>query len=822
MNSAFSDRLLPTTTVPHSEVKVAIDMWVSARLKKILPALAAVYLAISVAHLFIEPHESSGKLKWLTYMTGVVILGSWSLLRRSRIRPNRVHLCATVIGTLIAIRSLVEFSFTLDAADFVAIVLLLIGSATTLLAWRGFAFMVMLSVAGWTALAPQNLPLAQRICWSFALLLTVAVCCLGIHLRITKHYQAQRERLTEEARKFLRKRKNDRFELAVQGTEDGLWYWDLKSEVFEFSPSWANMLGFEEGELDSNVDTWLSRVHPGYVSEVTSQLSAHLQGQTAQFRNEHRLLRKDGTYLWVLVRATAVRDEAGEAMGLAGSQADITSLIGAEKRLLQDSFLDKLTNLPNRDFLMSCLQKKLAQQKADRNHAPRFAVMFLDLDRFKIINDSLGHPVGDQLLSAVASRLRNCARPNDVVARFGGDEFVVLLDGVRDSEEAVAIGNRMQSAVAAPFQIGGREVASGASIGIVLSCDEIDNTDDLLRYADIAMYRAKSNGKGRVQLFDEGMRSYATKLCDLQNDLRQALARQQFVLHYQPTFSIGSGKIVGVEALIRWQRSKDELIAPADFIPLAEETDLISEIGDWALRTACAQNSAWQRAGVPPVRMAVNLSTRQLGQKEFPQSVLRILKETNLQSNWLELELTESALMDGLGHAPANLERLGTSGIRIAIDDFGTGYSSLNYLRQFNFNTLKMDRCFVSDLATNGKGAAVAKGLITLAHNLDLSVIAEGVERRDQLAFLASHNCDQAQGFLAGRPVCAEQLVDLLRLGDVKGTFNYDGFDPAVDMYQLAYHAGNQASDHGSRLRTTKDFYPASGATPVSAGGRLN
>jgi diguanylate cyclase (GGDEF)-like protein len=516
-----------------------------------------------------------------------------------------------------------------------------------------------------------------------------------------------------------------------------------------------------------------------------------------------------------------VRDDAGVAVGLAGSHADITSLIGAEKRLLQDSFLDKLTNLPNRDFLMSSLQRKLEQQKADRNRAPRFGLMFLDLDRFKIINDSLGHPVGDQLLTAVASRLRNCARPNDVVARFGGDEFVILLDRIRDLEEAVSIGNRMQSAVSTPFQIGDREVVSGASIGIVMSCAEIDNIDDLLRYADIAMYRAKSTGKGRVQVFDEGMRSYATKLCDLQNDLRQALARRQFVLHYQPTFSIGSGKIVGVEALIRWQRSKDELIAPADFIPLAEETDLISEIGDWALRAACAQNSAWQKAGVPPVRMAVNLSTRQLGKKDFPQNVLRILEETNLQSNWLELELTESALMDGLDHAPANLERLGTSGVRIAIDDFGTGYSSLNYLRQFNFHTLKMDRCFVSDLATNGRGAAVAKGLITLAHNLDLSVIAEGVERNDQLAFLARHNCDQAQGFLAGKPVCAEQLVDLLRLGDVKGAFNYDGFEPGLDMYQLAYHASDKGSDHASRLRTTKDFHPAPGADPVSA-ARLN
>ena len=807
MEFAPPNRPRPAINIPHSEVKRAMDMWVSARVRKILPVLAAVYLGISGVRFFQAPTEDSVGLNWLTYTTGLAILASWGFLRRGRIMANRVHLCASVIGALIVIRSLVEFSFTSDTTQAISIVLLLIGSASTLLAWRGFAFMGILSVAGWATLAPQNLPLSTLISWSVILLVTAVLSSLGIRFRISMHYRTQETRLARDAKELEGKLKSERFKLAVLGTDDGLWYWDLKSEVFELSPSWAAMLGFEEGELETNVDTWLSRVHPGYLSEVSNQLSAHIHGESTQFRNEHRLLRKDGTYLWVLARAMAVRNDAGEVVGLAGSHSDITSVIDAEKRLLQDSFVDKLTNLPNRDFVLSCIEKKIEQQKANRNRAPCFAVMFLDLDRFKVINDSLGHPVGDQLLTAVASRLRNCARPGDVVARFGGDEFVILLDRIRDLEEAMNIGNRMQSAVSAPFQIGSREVVSGASIGIVLSSQEINNTDDLLRYADIAMYRAKSNGKGQVQLFDDGMRSYATKLCDLQNDLSQALTRQQFVLHYQPTFSIDSGKIIGVEALIRWQRSEDELISPADFIPLAEETGLISEIGEWALRTACAQNSSWQKAGISPVRMAVNLSARQLRQKEFPQTVLRILKETNLQSNWLELELTESALMDNLNHSSASLESLSGSGIRLAIDDFGTGYSSLNYLRQFSFHTLKMDRSFVSDLATSGRAGVVAEGLITLAHNLDLSVIAEGVEHNDQLAFLAAHRCDQAQGFLAGKPVCAEQLIDLLRLGDVRGTFNYDGFDQAVGVHRLASYASDKGADYGSGLRPTKDLY---------------
>jgi diguanylate cyclase (GGDEF)-like protein/PAS domain S-box-containing protein len=801
VESACSSRVPPSAGIQDAEVQLALDNWVGERLQKILPALAGIYLWIAGLRLFREHNGTNPGPDWLAYAIGLSILVAWRLLRRGQIAPDRVNLSASVIGALILTRSLIEFANTSDTSQIFVILLLLLGSASTLLAWRGFALMAILAVVGWVALALLKLPFANLLEGSLALLPAAAVSSVGIRLRLSKHYQRQKARLTGEAQRLAR----ERLQLAVQATDDGHWYWDLKSGVFEFSSSWAAMLGFDKGELETNVDEWLSRVHPGYLSDVNSKLSAHLEGESAQFRSEHRLLRKDGSYLWVLARGTAVRNDSGEAVALAGSHADITSLIEAENRLLKDSFQDKLTSLANRDYLMSCLQKKIERQKGNRNSAQRFAVIFLDLDGFKVVNDSLGHPVGDELLSAVAGRLKNCARPADVVARFGGDEFVILLDQIRDPEEAMVVGNRMRTALATPFNIGGREVASGASIGIVLSSPEIDNTDDLLRYADIAMYRAKSGGKGQVQLFNEDMRSYATKLCDLQNDLRQALARRQFVLHYQPTFSITSGKILGVEALIRWQRSESELMRPTDFIPLAEETGLISEIGEWALRSACAQNVAWQRAGIPPVSMAVNLSARQLQQRDFPDTVRRILEETKLSPSLLELELTETALMDNLDRVSPTLERLCAQGVRIAIDDFGVGYSSLNYLRQFDFHSLKMDRCFLSDVATNGKAAAVAKGVITLAHNLDLSVTAEGVEHNAQLAFLAAHSCDQAQGFLAGQPVCAEQLAGILRLGDVRRAFSYAGFQPAGDLQQLAYHASSERSNPGGRLAPTKD-----------------
>ena len=809
MDFEQSNGLLASVAIPDSEVRLVLDKWVSARLEKILPALAAIYLGVAAIRLFLRPGEGHPGLGWSALAAGVAILAAWTLLRRGRIVADRVHLSAIVIGAVILIRSLAEFAITSDTTQALVILALLMGGATTLLAWRGFAYLAIAGVGGWVAMAAQTLSLATLIYSSLTLLSAAAVSIFVIRWRLAKHYRAETTRLTEEAQKLeaklSEKSHRERFELAIQGTNDGLWYWDLKSEVFDYSRSWAAMLGFEKGEIETNVDEWFSRIHPGYLSEVSNELSAHIHGESPQFRMEHRILRKDGSYIWVLARGTAIRNERGEAVALAGSHADITSLIEAENRLLKDSFQYKLTNLANRDYLMKSLEKKIERQKGKGNRPQRFAVVFLDLDRFKVINDSLGHSVGDELLAAVAGRLRGCALPADVVARFGGDEFVILLDRIQGPEEAMRIGKRMQGALAAPFHIGGREVVSGASIGIVLSSPEIDNADDLLRYADIAMYHAKNSGKGQVKLFNEGMRSYATKLCDLQSDLHQALARDQFVLHYQPTFSITSGKILGVEALIRWQRSESELVQPTNFIPLAEETGLISEIGEWALRSACAQNVAWQRAGIPPVSMAVNLSARQLQQKDFPDTVLRILGETKLQASLLELELTETVLMDNLDQVVPTLERLFGLGVRMAIDDFGVGHSSLNYLRRFDFHTLKMDRCFLLDVSTDGKAAAVAKGVITLAHNLDLSVTAEGVEHNSQLAFLAAHSCDQAQGFLAGQPVCADQLVDMLRLGDVKRVLNYAGFDQASELHRLAHYVSDKGFDLGSGQRPSSD-----------------
>src|SRR5665213_2441550 len=401
-----ASRLPTAVSIPDAEVLLALDDQVSVRLQQTLPAIAAFYLLIAAVRLFLQTGYGNSGLDWLTYVIGAAILVEWKLLRRGRIPPRRVHLAALVLGGLILLRSLLTFAIASDITQFFFILAFLLGGAVTLLAWRGFTYVASVAVLGWIAVAVQKLSLEALLCWSVVLLSSLAASIIVVRQRGAKHTQIERARLEEAAQKLEEKltenSDRERFELAVQGTDDGLWYWDLKSEVFEYSSTWAEMLGYELGELETNVDEWFSRVHPGYLAEVSNQLSAHLHGQSPQFRNEHRLLRKDGSYIWVLARGTAIRNPAGEAVALAGSHADITSLIDAESRLLKDSFQDKLTNLANRDYLISCLQKRLERQKGNRNTGPRFAVIFLDLDRFKVINDSLGHPVGDELLAAAA------------------------------------------------------------------------------------------------------------------------------------------------------------------------------------------------------------------------------------------------------------------------------------------------------------------------------------------------------------------------------------------------------------------------------------
>jgi len=420
---------------------------------------------------------------------------------------------------------------------------------------------------------------------------------------------------------------------------------------------------------------------------------------------------------------------------------------------------DALTGLPNRTLLQRNLSEALI--RAQRRHRI-VAVFFLDLDNFKKVNDSLGHDLGDHLLQEVSKRLISCLREDDTVSRQGGDEFVLVLADVAQSDDVTKLAQKVLHEMALPFEIRGYELFVTTSIGITLFPNDGDESATLLKNADAAMYRAKEQGKNNFEYYSKSMNTRIFKRLAMETDLHRALEKEEFRLHYQPQVSIKTGKIVGMEALIRWQKEGSQMISPADFIPLAEETGLIVGIGEWALQTAAKQNKSWQQIGLPPIRMAVNLSARQFQQKNLGQMVGSALTLASLDPAYLELELTESVLMVNEERNIQTLRSLSESGIRISIDDFGTGYSSLSYLQRFPIHSLKIDRSFIQDIPYDPNNSAIVTAIITLGHTLKLKIIAEGVEKPWQMEYLDNAGCDEIQGYLFSKPLSAEEATRFL------------------------------------------------------------
>lgn len=580
--------------------------------------------------------------------------------------------------------------------------------------------------------------------------------------------------ITERKRAEEAEAREERYALAVHGARDGLWDWNLKTNEIFFSTRWKSMLGCEEGEIGLNPDDWFKRIHREEVERVKMEIDAHLSGHTPHYESEYRMLHKDGTYRWILSRGVAVRDAEGNASRIAGSQTDVTERKLTAEQLAHQALYDPLTNLPNRALFMDILKRALARAKRDENYT--FGILFLDLDRFKVINDSLGHLIGDQLLINISRRLESCLRPTDMVARFGGDEFTLLLDSVPNTEEAILLAGRLQNQIGLPFNFNGHDVFTTASIGIALSSPDYYLPEEMLRDADTAMYRAKALGKARSEIFNQHMRTAAVVLWEMEADLHRALERDEFCVHYQPIVSLSSGKVTGVEALLRWQHPQRELIYPVDFIHLAEETGLIKPIGYWMLHKACTQNMIWRNAG-HSLRMAVNVSPAQFQDHTLLDLINTVLAETGMPTHELELEITESIAMSNVEFGMATLNALRDMGVRISIDDFGTGYSSLAYLKRFPINNLKIDQSFLKDVSHDNDNGALTRAIITMAHSLKLKVIAEGVETEEQLAFLLAQDCDEMQGYFFNKPVPAEiftalllqdRSLPLLRRGKVK------------------------------------------------------
>ncbi len=452
----------------------------------------------------------------------------------------------------------------------------------------------------------------------------------------------------------------------------------------------------------------------------------------------------------------------GERIGRVWCFHDITERKQAEERLNHLTNFDLLTNLPNRLLFRDRLG--LAISRAPW-HKRSVGVLLFDLDRFKVVNETLGQAMGDFLLKAVSERLSATVREGDTVARLGDDMFGLILDDLAQPADSFRVSQKILDSLGKPFQLKGQEIFVSASIGIAIFPNDGDEIDLLMKHADTAMYRAKEQGGNNYQLYAPAMNQHATKRLALENNLRRALERGEFLLYYQPKVDLTTGQIVGMEALIRWKSPEAGMVSPAEFIPLAEETGLIVPMGEWILRTACAQNKAWQKQGLPFVRMGVNISVRQLQRQNLIGTIAHVLNETGLDPNYLELELTESIIMKSNESTMAELRELNLGGIEISIDDFGTGYSSLSYLKRLPIDTLKIDKSFVQEVTTDPDDAAIVAAIITMAHTLKLKVVAEAVETVEQLEFLRGLKCDQMQGYLFSRPLPAEEITRLLAEG---------------------------------------------------------
>jgi diguanylate cyclase (GGDEF)-like protein/PAS domain S-box-containing protein len=559
-----------------------------------------------------------------------------------------------------------------------------------------------------------------------------------------------RERALKEALGSLQE-SEERYALAARGANDGLWDWNLATNEIYFSPRWNHMLGYATSETWSCPEQWFSHIHADDREQVRAEIAAHCEGKTPEFVSECRMRHKSGGYIWTLSRGIAIRDQSGTALRMAGSQTDIT----------EGKIADPLTHLPNRLYFIDRLESAI---ETARQQGALFAVLFVDLDQFKMVNDSLGHAAGDELLIDVAGRLRTSIRTGSrlggpaqsVVARIGGDEFAILLGHIRHDSDASIVASRILERLNEPFQFEGRSMFVSASIGIALSSTG-STAEELLRNADTAMYQAKTNGKARSEFFNEGMRERAVTRFEIETGLRKAIERQQLLVYYQPIISLRDDRIYAFEALIRWNHPERGLILPGEFIPVAEESEIIVLLGRWVLRESCRQMAEWQRSfpSLRPLTISVNVSTRQLSDARLIEDVKSALADSGLNPASLALEMTEGSIMQNAQQTLATLDRLRAMKVGLEIDDFGTGYSSLSYLQRLPFHILKIDRSFIREMAAGNGSLDIVKAILQLAHSLKLEVIAEGVETEQQLCMLRELDCNYVQGYFFSKPVDA-------------------------------------------------------------------
>ncbi|HXK58972.1 MAG TPA: EAL domain-containing protein [Acidobacteriota bacterium] len=730
----------------------------------ILTALGGLYLVSAASHLIARP-----ELDWLMIMlvvlTGLTLVALRCLFSLNNLSAGGIESISAILAGLVLLNTLYHLYYLSGEFETVNLALLGVGIATFFLPSSRLTLVLACTLGVWVIIAWSSGTTTAWLHFAFGLF---AAAGLRLH---TEFRQSELKLAYAAAEREIAKRKEveqalrdseERYALAAEGSHDGLWDWNLRTHKVYYSPRWSAMIGYESHEIGEHPSEWLRRVHPTDRPKVRNALLEHIEGRSPHFEAEYRILHRDGNYRWMLCRGLAVRDGDERAYRIAGSQTDVTARKLAEEQLLHDAFHDHLTGLPNRALFIDRLETNL--KRRSRSPQYQFALLFLDLDRFKIVNDSLGHLAGDLLLKILAKRLESSVRSVDTVARFGGDEFAILLSELKEPADAIVVAERIQKELQVPFPLGDHQVFTTASIGIVVSSPEYQYADEMLRDADTAMYRAKMRGKGSYELFNGEMLCNTRSVLQLENDLRNALRRKEFVLHYQPIIYLKTGKIAGFEALIRWNHPERGLLTPGQFLAVAEDADLLVPIGWQTLEEACAQLCRWRNAypDLQHLSVSVNLSAKQFSCPDLIEKLERVMKETGIEPAQLKLEITEGIVMQSVDSSLRILGELHQKGIHLHLDDFGTGYSALSYLHQFPITTLKTDRSFISRRGTRKENRAVLQAVVQMASDLGMEVVVEGIETPEQFAEVLPLKCEYGQGYLFSRPLdpaAAERLL---------------------------------------------------------------
>jgi diguanylate cyclase (GGDEF)-like protein/PAS domain S-box-containing protein len=552
------------------------------------------------------------------------------------------------------------------------------------------------------------------------------------------------------------RRSEERYALVAEAANDGLLDWDIEAGTVYFSSRWPALLGLGQDQLRPAPDEWFKRIHADDFARVSADIDAHLTGATPHFESEYRIHHADGGWRWVVSRGMAVRRADGSPTRMVASLSDVTARKEAEQRVIHNATHDTLTGLPNRTLLLDRISRTRAPARV------RSALMVIDVDRFKVANESLGHSIGDQILVTLARRLPKSLAPGDTLARLSGDEFAVLVGEVENERAALALAERLRRRVARPIEIGGDAVVLSASVGVALLPSGRVRPADLLRDANLAMYQAKVDGGDRVRLFTDDLRQRSAYLLRSETELRRGIETGRLSVHYQPLVSLATGAMAGFEALARLTLPSGDMLPPGDFIPVAEQTGLIVPLGLKVLQQGCDQLRRWHNEYGNHLTMAVNLSPRQLEDPEIVKEIARVLEQAGHSGFRLKLEITEGALINNPEVAATQLAAIRALGVQICIDDFGTGHSSLAYLHRFPIDVLKIDRFFIGRMAEQRRDLELVRGIVGLCHNLGVDVVAEGVETAEQAKILSDIGCEYGQGYLFGRPMSAGATSDWL------------------------------------------------------------